>query len=202
MRNFVRCVFLVVASVAVGFQIQGCGSSTPATPPATPSCVRRSDCKNALRICADSFCVGEGEASLDWTNGARCIIAAAGNTCQPPEKKLCQFNSDCTPGLVCGTDLQCRNQCKTDVDCPRKQVCTSVSLLCADPTTDRDYDKTTNEFKTPDAGTPGGTGGSSGDGGGTGGSGDDGGPGGDVPAGLDGPATVLTDGVTVMPNAS
>src|SRR5258708_1636159 len=148
MRNFVRCVFLVVASVAVGFQIPGCGSSSPATPPATPSCVRKSDCKTPL-ICADSFCVAECEQSVDCSSGARCIKATDGNTFQPPQKKICQFNSDCTPGLVCGTDGQCRNQCKADIDCLKGQKCTAVSLLCADPINDRDYDKTTNEFKTP-----------------------------------------------------
>jgi hypothetical protein len=55
---------------------------------------------------------------------------------------------------VCGVDLQCRSQCRTDVDCPKNQKCTSTSKLCADPSLDGNYDRTTNEFKNvADAGT-------------------------------------------------
>jgi hypothetical protein len=139
--------------------------------------------------------------------GARCIKATDGNTCQPPEKKTCALNSDCTPGLVCGADLQCRNQCSKDIDCLKGQKCTTNSKLCADPITDKEYDPATNELKNAVDGGATGSGGAAGDAAGSGGSNADGGSdspldiSSDAPASLDGTGAVL-EGVAVTPNAS
>ena len=137
--------------------LQGCGgSSGGAKQNATPVCVRPSDCTGAL-VCIQGYCVQQCVESKDCPSGERCIAGASasvGNSCQPPEKTSCSYNSQCDP-LVCGVDLQCRSQCQADVDCPKGQKCTSVSKLCADPTIDKNnYDPVTNEFKTTlDAGT-------------------------------------------------
>ena len=47
---------------------------------------------------------------------------------------------------MCSLDQKCRNQCLQDIDCPGGQKCTSVTHLCADPTIDKNYNQTTNEF--------------------------------------------------------
>jgi hypothetical protein len=126
--------------------VQGCGGSSGGSPK-TPMCVRASDCTGKL-VCVQNFCVQQCVQSKDCSSGERCIVATGGNSCQPPEKAACTYNSDCTIPLVCGVDLQCRNQCQTDVDCTTGQVCTSVSKLCADPAIDSNYNPLTNEFKT------------------------------------------------------
>jgi hypothetical protein len=58
----------------------------------------------------------------------------------------------CKTPLICSGDHQCRDQCETNVDCPMGQVCTSTSHLCADPTIDKDYNSTINDFVVSDAG--------------------------------------------------
>ncbi|HXI60332.1 MAG TPA: hypothetical protein VNO55_29915, partial [Polyangia bacterium] len=205
MKNLTYWALIAICGI-VGFQ--GCGSSGGKAPVAlTPRCILPSDCSGHL-VCIDRYCVNECAESKDCTGGARCIaVEGGGNSCQPPEKKLCTLNSDCSAGLVCGVDQQCRNQCHTDVDCPKNQRCTASSLLCADPKTDTNYDPTTNEFKP----TAGGTGGTVADGGGTGGTPVDGsssdgpapteGGGTDAGPGIDAMGTVL-DGVTVAPSKS
>jgi len=136
----------------------GCGGSSSPKQKPTPLCVRASDCSGQL-VCIQGYCVQACGDSKDCPTGERCIqatAAAGGNSCQPPEKSSCTYTSQCTTPLVCGVDLQCRNQCQTSVDCPSGQVCTSVSKLCADPYVDKNYNKDTNEFSavTLDAGVP------------------------------------------------
>ena len=135
--------------------ISGCGGGSSGTPKGpTPHCVRASDCSGLL-VCVQGFCVQQCAESKDCTTGERCIKATEGYSCQPPEKTLCAYTSDCTVPLVCGIDQQCRSQCQNSVDCPPKQVCTSVTKLCADPTVDKNYDPVTNELKASvDAGAP------------------------------------------------
>jgi hypothetical protein len=211
-RALVASVFLVLCFS--GGLLHGCGGSgaKPAAP--TPRCLRTSDCKAPLD-CVQGYCVSQCTESRDCSSGQRCIKTAEGNSCQPPEKKTCLYTSECEVPLVCAVDMQCRNQCQMDVDCPKGQKCTALTKLCADPMRDPNYDPVMNEFKNlPDGGLGGGAGGGSGggagggsggnapDGGGSGGSSPaDGGPGADGPPALDGPAQVV-DGVTVAPNAS
>ncbi|MES1205414.1 MAG: hypothetical protein ABUS79_05710, partial [Pseudomonadota bacterium] len=110
----------------------------------------------------------------DCVSPARCIKAEEGNSCQVPEKVTCSLNSQCTRPLVCGIDLQCRNQCLEDFDCTSGQKCTTTSHLCADPERDKNYDPATNELKAAGSGT-GGSGGNTGNGGNDGGGTDGGG---------------------------
>src|SRR5579872_5821650 len=99
MKNLAYAVVVALCAV-VG--LQSCGGSNNNNAQAlTPRCVLPSDCSGHL-ICIDRYCVNECVESKDCTGGARCIQVADGNSCQPPEKKLCQLNSDCTAGLVCG----------------------------------------------------------------------------------------------------
>jgi hypothetical protein len=158
----------------VALLLGACGSSAK---PIVKQCVLNSDCSGSL-VCAQGYCVNQCVASRDCAGDARCIIlpAPVGNVCQAPLKVTCSLNSDCSP-LFCGIDLECRNQCHTDVDCPSGQKCTSQSHLCADPAKDdaTHYDPTTNELvPAPDAGVDGpgpGAGGSAGGQGGSSGSG-------------------------------
>jgi hypothetical protein len=137
---------LLVPAALSWLAIVGCGGGGSGTPKGpTPHCVRASDCSGVL-VCVQGFCVQQCAESKDCPTGERCIKATEGYSCQPPEKSLCAYTSDCTTPLVCGLDLQCRSQCQSSVDCPPKQVCTSVSKLCADPTVDRNYDPVTNEL--------------------------------------------------------
>ena len=134
---------------------QGCGGSSSA--PATPRCQLASDCQNLLQ-CVQGYCVVACKESRDCPSGGRCITTAQGTTCQPPETATCQYTSQCTVPLVCALDRECRNQCQQDIDCPTNQKCTSVTHLCADPSIDKNYNKTTNEFNgMDDAGVAGGS---------------------------------------------
>jgi len=202
----------VVAAAATGLAV-GCGGSSKAPP--TIQCILASDCKDLTKQCVQGYCVGMCTTSQDCPSGQRCVkysdatalggasgdtggaggMSAAtvptslGNICQVPEIKTCALNSDCTPGLFCAKDLQCRNMCNADVDClggvssanpPR---CT-VSHYCIDPIADAsNYDPTTNDFK-PNVGAGGatGTGGAGGTTAGGGGKGGKGGAGGQAMA--------------------
>ncbi len=131
--------FLVLGLQACGGSSGG-GQSTP-----TQRCLHASDCSGAL-ICVQGFCVQACVESKDCPAGQRCIEATEGNVCQPPERATCIYTSECTQPLVCAADLQCRSQCQSNVDCPKSQVCTSVTKLCADPTIDTNYNQATNDF--------------------------------------------------------
>jgi hypothetical protein len=143
-------IALLVGGLAVA--AADCGGSSK--PPATPMCVLDSDCAGTLN-CVQGFCVHACNQSKDCPSGERCIVVtigdAMGNACEPPEKSVCHFNSQCEDPLVCAADQQCRNECMTDKDCPMGQKCTSISMLCADPTLDSNYDPVTNEFRTTSA---------------------------------------------------
>ena len=188
-------VFSFLALAAAGALSAGCGGGGKTAPVATPRCLRASDCSGTL-TCTGGYCVAVCVQSKDCPSGQRCTITDDGNSCQPPEKRTCIYTSECISPLVCGGDMQCRNQCVTDVDCPKGQKCTTETKLCADPTQDKNYDPKTNDFKVAsDAGIVA-TGGAGGGGGGAGG-----GAGGDMSppdagssdAGVDAPTTT-TDG--------
>src|SRR6185369_11490302 len=158
MRRSPGVVSVVGSGVLISlFGIASCGGGS-SKPPPTPQCVLSSDCIGLLS-CVQGYCVKACDQSKDCPYSERCIKATEGNTCQPLEKATCALNSQCTQPLVCGIDLQCRNQCNQDIDCPKGQKCTSVSHLCADPTLDKNYDPTKNEFKDTDGGVTGAGGG-------------------------------------------
>jgi hypothetical protein len=140
-----RWTLAALTTLASVLAAAGCGGGGGTKPIATPRCVRDSDCSGAL-ACIQTYCVEACVDSKDCPTGQRCIPAAGGNSCQPPEKSTCVYTSDCTQPLVCGQDLQCRAQCQTSVDCLHGQSCTALTHLCADPTVDKNYDPITNEF--------------------------------------------------------
>ena len=144
-----RAVAAILWLVPLGLAgLAGCGGgSSGQNQNPTPRCVRASDCTGAL-VCIQGFCVQQCLESKDCPTGQRCIPATGGNSCEPPEKSSCTYTSDCTIPLVCGLDQQCRAQCQSNIDCPSKQFCTSTTKLCADPSIDKNYDPTTNEFIT------------------------------------------------------
>jgi hypothetical protein len=194
-----------MGAAAAGGLAVGCSSSSK--PPPTVQCILASDCKDVTKQCVQGYCVGVCTTSQDCPSGQRCVKYAdttgaagaagdtggaggatgatvpvsAGNICQVPEIKTCALNSDCTPGLFCAKDLQCRNMCNADVDClggvssANPPKCT-ISHYCVDPIADAsNYDPTTNDLKP--AVSAGGTTGSAGAGGKSSGAGGAGGKG-------------------------
>ncbi|HVZ73403.1 MAG TPA: hypothetical protein VHJ20_13575, partial [Polyangia bacterium] len=137
----------------------GCNSSSG--PPISPQCLHTSDCKNPLQVCSLGYCVKACATSADCPNaGQRCIKATivdadggvvTGTTCEAPELASCTYTSQCKDPLVCSViDGQCRDGCVTNVDCPEKQVCTSDTHVCADPSVDTNYDPVTMTLKATD----------------------------------------------------
>jgi hypothetical protein len=183
------CLVLTAAMAAILF---GCGGSSK--PPVTPECLINSDCLKysstpGSLTCALGYCVRPCTISSDCPGDERCIVIGVTSTdggadassatvsdgstslptaCEAPEQATCHYTSDCKSPLVCGIDLECRDQCHTNSDCPMLQVCTVNSHLCADPAVDKDYDPTTMDFRNPDGNTFAGPGGSPGTGGGSG----------------------------------
>ena len=158
-------VLVVVAATVVG-----CGGGAK---PSTPQCVLNSDCAKlqpAGLVCAIGYCVKPCNISSDCPSSERCVVVSAGGpdagssgsgsdagvaqgtACQAPELSTCNYTSMCKTPLVCSGDHQCRDQCETNVDCPMGQVCTSITHLCADPSIDKDYNSTINDFVVNDAG--------------------------------------------------
>jgi len=158
-------VLVVVAATVVG-----CGGGSK---PSTPQCVLNSDCAKlqpAGLVCAIGYCVKACNISSDCPNSERCVVVSAGGpdagsstggsdagvaqgtACEAPELATCNYTSMCKTPLVCSGDHQCRDQCETNVDCPMGQVCTSMTHLCADPSIDKDYNSTINDFVVNDAG--------------------------------------------------
>ena len=127
--------------------VTGCGGGS--SPPPIDKCVRASDCASPL-VCSQGYCVNQCVQSRDCPGDQRCIVVSGqGNVCQAPAKTSCAYNTDCTP-LFCGVDLECRNQCLSDIDCPNGQKCTTTSKLCVDPIKDAThYNATTNELLPP-----------------------------------------------------
>jgi len=191
-------MLILAGATAAGLAV-GCGSSAKAPP--TIQCILASDCKDLTKQCVQGYCVGVCTTSQDCPSGQRCVKysdgtaaggaaggggaggmsvavvpVASGNICQVPEIKTCALNSDCTPGLFCAKDLQCRNMCNADVDClggvsSQSPARCTVSHFCVDPIADAsNYDPATNDFK-PNVGAGGATGAGGAGGGGKGGSG-------------------------------
>src|SRR5665213_705833 len=164
-----RDTFRSAGWVALVVTAIGCGGGSK---PTTPQCSLNSDCAKLSTpglVCALGYCVKPCNDSLDCPNNERCIVVTAasdggastdggadagvaqGTACQAPETVTCHYTSDCKSPLVCGIDLQCRDQCQADIDCPGGstgvEVCTVMTHLCADPAIDKDYDPTTKDFK-------------------------------------------------------
>lgn len=93
-------------------------------------CVVDSDCLSPL-VCSYGLCHEACRQNGDCPSGQRCVWAnevgdggpAVGTSrsvrvCLLEERSSCTYESMCRPDLVCGRDLQCRNECLGDRDCP------------------------------------------------------------------------------------
>jgi hypothetical protein len=165
-----------IAVFAALVALLGCSGSSK---PQVKQCALNSDCSSPL-VCGQGYCVGQCVTGRDCPGDQACIVLPnVGNVCQAPARKSCAYNTDCDP-LFCGVDLQCRNQCLTDLDCPNGDKCavnSSGTMLCVDPVKDQShYDATTNRLiAAPLDGGAAGAGGGSGKGGGLAGAGGAGG---------------------------
>jgi Leucine-rich repeat (LRR) protein len=93
-------------------------------------CVVNTDCASPL-VCAFRKCHMACETSRDCGAGLRCVASDRPfHVCQLVDERNCTLNSDCPAPQICGVDLECRDQCATDRDCVKEQVCAAGT--CAD----------------------------------------------------------------------
>ena len=130
-RAFFALVAALVLAVACGSSNEDAGVIRAKL---AESCFLDSDCASPYR-CAFQKCHTQCEESRDCEalgTDARCIIANRPfNVCQLPDEKGCSYNSDCPNGQRCASDRECRDECKSDIDCVKGQVCTTG--VCAEP---------------------------------------------------------------------
>lgn len=94
-------------------------------------CIVNSDCAAPL-VCAFQRCHAECVTTRDCDGTLRCVGAhEQSRVCQLDEESQCKSSADCVPGLVCGQDGACRDQCAADSECIGDQVCTRG--VCAEP---------------------------------------------------------------------
>jgi Concanavalin A-like lectin/glucanases superfamily len=124
------CLRLLGFVVASSWLVAGCSSEKKIDVGGT--CIMNSDCTQPL-VCTMGKCHAACRTSTDCPAGQSCITASDQSTvCQLPVETRCIYASDCQPPLICAVDRQCRNQCKTGVDCRAGQIC-STSKTCAEP---------------------------------------------------------------------
>jgi formylglycine-generating enzyme required for sulfatase activity len=134
-QRFARILFAVSFVVACIVACGGDEQSAVDRAKLAAKCFIDSDCEDKLR-CAFQKCHVECEESKDceptYGADARCVISNRPfNVCQLPEDRSCSYNSDCPVGQRCASDRSCRDECKSDIDCVRGQVCTTG--VCAEP---------------------------------------------------------------------
>jgi hypothetical protein len=152
---------LAVAVLAVVILDGGC--SNHKTPVPGASCQLNSDCESPLS-CAFSKCHEACRANGDCPTNERCVWSESlpdGGT-DTTSLRVCLLNphcaldSTCPAPLVCGRDLECRNECEADLDCPSTAYRCVVGgpngeKVCAEPSK---IDPSTGELApAPDAGT-------------------------------------------------
>src|SRR5882672_7619543 len=113
------------------FAVGGACSSDDRVPAGlAEGCILNTDCASPL-VCAFRKCHVACETSRDCEPGQRCVTSERPlHVCQLATERDCSYNSDCPTGQFCGIDLQCRDQCLTDRDCVKDQLC--VRGTCAD----------------------------------------------------------------------
>jgi len=185
---------LAICVLAAAALAMGAGCSDHKTTPPGKACLINSDCNNPLS-CTFGKCHEPCRADGDCPNGGRCVWTGPApedggvnaSTIRVCVEEKCAQNSICPDPLVCGRDLECRNECEADRDCPNKTYRCVIGgpngeKVCAEP----DAVDPNGELKTaPDAGAGGGGGGGAGGGAGTGGAA---GTGGSVAGGAGGAA--------------
>jgi hypothetical protein len=127
---------LVLASVVVA-----CSSNNASVTASelAAGCIIDSDCRAplvcAFKTCHDQCTVSEGGSSPDCPSGQLCVASDRPyHVCQVIVG--CSLNSDCPSPLVCGRDLECRDQCASARDCVAGDVCADGTCVA---TTDPDY---------------------------------------------------------------
>ena len=148
--SWLRVLGLTIASVWLAL---GCGSSSKKTAVGGP-CVLSRDCNKYL-VCALGKCHQVCQESAQCLTGQSCVstttddvgdagragdagsagdAAEAGTRiiaiCQLPAEAECT-GTVCKGGLLCASDLRCRNGCASFTDCTYPQRC--AGGFCADP---------------------------------------------------------------------
>ena len=94
-------------------------------------CSLNSDCASPL-ICVFSLCHDACSESRDCPSGERCVSVGVDNVCELPSEATCSATQQCPVGLLCWTDLQCRNPCDSLQPCVAGNTC--VNNVCFSPT--------------------------------------------------------------------
>ncbi|HEX4340707.1 MAG TPA: hypothetical protein VH062_32585 [Polyangiaceae bacterium] len=125
-----RLAFGALGALFVSILFSSCSADQRAPARLAEGCLINSDCTSPL-VCAFQRCHNECTDSRDCNMGQRCVASDRPfKVCELAEEKNCSTNVDCPPGMVCGVDGQCRDQCSSSNDCISGQVCTSGT--CAD----------------------------------------------------------------------
>ena len=111
--------------------VAACSTTEEVTPLGLgDGCVIATDCKAPL-ACVFARCHQPCNETRDCPTGQRCIVGSGDRVCQLPDERECEYNSDCPPPEVCAVDGKCRDQCVSDSDCVKGQLC--ISGTCAEP---------------------------------------------------------------------
>src|SRR5262245_47020952 len=120
--------FSTASAIALIVAVLSC--SDRKTPVPGKICYIDSDCENPLS-CTYGKCHMACREDGDCKNkGEICVFSPLPGTDGGDDKALkvriddtCAQMSACTPKLVCGRDLRCRNECEADIDCPPSYHC-------------------------------------------------------------------------------
>jgi hypothetical protein len=119
---------MVVITVAA----PSCSSKSKAgTATLAQGCSLNSDCASPL-ICVFSLCHDACSESRDCPTDQRCVSVGRDNVCELPSESTCSATQPCPTGLLCWTDLQCRNPCDSLQPCVAGETC--VDNVCFSPT--------------------------------------------------------------------
>jgi hypothetical protein len=128
-------LFFVVSACS-----SGSSSSVVAQAELASGCLIDSDCRSPL-VCAFKTCHVQcatsdgGSSTPDCPSGEICVASDRPyQVCQTIQ--TCTYNSDCPSPLVCGRDLECRDQCASARDCVDGQLCIDGTCIA---TSDPDY---------------------------------------------------------------
>lgn len=119
--------------LAAGLMAVACDATDEAILAALGSgCVLDSDCQGEL-VCVFRRCHQACDNSSDCPSGQRCVLGQPpSHVCLLEDETECVRTSDCPETLVCGVDLRCRDECKTDPDCLADQACAQQTCALDD----------------------------------------------------------------------
>ncbi|HKQ70162.1 MAG TPA: hypothetical protein VJT73_12525 [Polyangiaceae bacterium] len=126
MRRLLLWLALFVGVIAFG----ACASDEPTPAGLAEGCILNTDCA-APFVCAFRRCHRACNSSRDCHGGERCVVSDRPlHVCQLEDERNCSYTSECPGNEFCAIDLQCRDQCVTNTDCLKDQIC--ISGTCAD----------------------------------------------------------------------